>query len=127
MSFNGVLCASVLVDDRRCDRAATPEGWYIDGRGHAVSWGPLTACGSAALLVNAAEPGYYRLIDGGGNETMRIDKPYAPKRYRAVSLAGVTLARRAADRDGNGATIAAVMTAIRYEWRVEKPDGGEDA
>ena len=107
----------------RCDRATTPEGWYVDGRGRELHWGPLTTCGSAALLIDAAKPGFYRLIDGGGNKTVRIDRPYAPTRHRAVSPAGLTLTRRTAKVNDSGTTLAAVMTAARYEWRVKTQEG----
>jgi len=115
----GVLCASVLVAGLRCDRAMTPEGWYLDGRGHEVRWGPLAASGSVALLTDPAEPRRRRLIDGGGNDIIRIEAPFGPRRYRALSPENKLLARRTATKDGTASVITAVAGAARYEWRDE--------
>lgn len=112
----GVLCASVLVDGGRCDRAQTPAGWYADGRGRSMTWGPLALRGSAALLVDPAAPGHIGLIDGGGNNEFRIARPYAPGHYRALSADREVIAECQAQEDEAGAILKTVPGAVRYEW-----------
>ena len=113
----GPLCSSTAHGNIRCDRAQTPNGWYVDGRGREATSGPLTACGSAVLLVDSACPGFYRLIDGGGNTAIRIGRQFAPSHYRAISIDNEVLADRIADSDDSGAVIKILPEAVRYEWQ----------
>lgn len=114
----GVLSSSALSNQARCDRAQTPDGWYVDGRGQAVTWGPLTASGSATLLLDPAKPGFCRLIDGGGNESIRIGHPFAPSLYRAISIEGDILAEGMATQDDQFSIVNMIPQAIRYEWQI---------
>ena len=113
----GPLCSSSSNGNIRCDRAQTPNGWYVDGRGREATSGPLTACGSAVLLVDSACPGFYRLIDGGGNTAIRIGRQFAPSHYRVISIDNEVLADRVADSDDSGAVIKILSEAVRYEWQ----------
>ncbi len=115
-SPQGIICASVLEEGRRYDRAETPGVWYADGRGRDVVWGPLSLRGSAALRIDPAVSECVCLVDGGGNERIRVAAPYAPKRYRAILADGTIAAERVATEDGAGSAIEVVPGAVRYEW-----------
>jgi hypothetical protein len=112
----GIVCASLWNGAVRQDMAQTPEGWFVDGRGQEVEYGPLAARGSAALLVPAARPGCYRLIDGGGNDTFRIAFAHASAQAIAFNEKGERLAETSFAKRGKWSVLAAVPNAVRYEW-----------
>ena len=115
VSQHGLICASELLNSRRCDRAETPGGWFLDGRGTAVSWGPLTADGCAALLADPSREPAWTLIDGGGNTVIRVAADASPARLRAVAQDGEVLAEIEPPVEAGYRCLRPVGGAVRYE------------
>jgi hypothetical protein len=115
VSPHGLICASDLLDGRRVDRAETPGGWFLDGRGATVSWGPLTADGCVALLADPSREPSWRLIDGGGNTTLRVAADAAPARLRAVAQDGEVRGEIEPPVEAGYRCIRPVGGAVRYE------------
>ena len=115
VSQHGLICASELLNGRRCDRAETPGGWFLDGRGQTVTWGPLTADGCVALLADPSREPAWTLIDGGGNTVIRVAADASPARLRAVAQNGEVLAEIEPAVEAGYRRILPVGGAVRYE------------
>lgn len=114
---HGLLCASVLQNGARTDRAQASDGWFVDGRGRPVQWGPLTTSGCAALLLDPAQPQSRCLIDGGGAEAIRVDPPHAAESCEALDADARTLATCSNSSPEGWMVIRMVPGAVRYQWR----------
>jgi hypothetical protein len=114
-SPRGLICASDEIEGRRCDRAETPGGWFLDGRGAALAWGPITASGSVALITDPSQEIPWKLIDGGGNTTIRLAAMATPARLRARAEDGRILAVFEPACEGETRCMTPIDGAVRYE------------